>query len=208
MLPNGSPDYDSIVPAILDTAVPEILFGIVVVLVLSASMSTLASLVLTSSSTLTIDMIKPFVKKGMSEKKQVLTMRIFIAVFLIISVVIAICKDSLNAMGINISALMSISWGTLAGSFLAPFLYGLFSRKITKVSVWLSFISGVVITVVSMILFNVGLFPELTSWAASLPLNLASPISWGVIAMLVGLIEVPLLSLVTRNKNKRNRHFI
>lgn len=203
VLPNGSPDYDSIVPAILDTAVPEILFGIVVVLVLSASMSTLASLVLTSSSTLTIDMIKPFVKKGMSEKKQVLTMRIFIAVFLIISVVIAICKDSLNAMGINISALMSISWGTLAGSFLAPFLYGLFSRKITKASVWLSFISGVVITVVSMILFNVGLFPELTSWAASLPLNLASPISWGVIAMLVGLIEVPLLSLVTRNKKQK-----
>lgn len=130
-------------------------------------------------------------------------MRIFIAVFLIISVVIAICKDSLNAMGINISALMSISWGTLAGSFLAPFLYGLFSRKITKASVWLSFISGVVITVVSMILFNVGLFPELTSWAASLPLNLASPISWGVIAMLVGLIEVPLLSLVTRNKKQK-----
>lgn len=202
VLANGKPDYDSIVPAILKSAVPEILFGIVVVLVLSASMSTLASLVLTSSSTLTIDMIKPFCKKGMNEKKQVLTMRIFIAVFLIISVIIAIYKDSLNAMGINISALMSISWGTLAGSFLAPFMYGLFSKKITKASVWTSFATGVLITVVSMLLFNVGLFPELTQWGASLPLNLASPITWGAIAMIVGLIEVPIISLVTKNKNQ------
>ena len=203
VLANGKPDFDSIVPAILQSAVPEILFGIVVVLVLSASMSTLASLVLTSSSTLTIDMIKPFCKKGLSEKKQVLVMRIFIAVFLIISVVIAVFKNNLNAMGINISALMSISWGTLAGSFLAPFLYGLFSRKITKASVWLSFATGVLITVVSMVLFNLGFFPELTKWAASQPLNLASPITWGAIAMIVGLIEVPIASLVTRNKNQK-----
>ena len=148
-------------------------------------------------------MIKPFCKKGLSEKKQVLVMRIFIAVFLIISVVIAVFKNNLNAMGINISALMSISWGTLAGSFLAPFLYGLFSRKITKASVLLSFETGVLITVVSMVLFNLGLFPELTKWAASQPLNLASPITWGAIAMIVGLIEVPIASLVTRNKNQK-----
>ena len=202
-LSNQSPDFDSIVPAILQRAVPDILFGIVVVLVLSASMSTLASLVLTSSSTLTIDMIKPFSKKDFTEKKQVLIMRIFIAVFLIISVIIAIFKNDLNAMGINISALMSISWGTLAGSFLAPFMYGLFSKRITRASVWLSFFTGVCITVVSMVLFNLGLFPALTDWAKSLPLNLASPISWGAIAMIVGLIEVPLASLVTKNKNQK-----
>lgn len=192
----GKPVYDQIVPTILNSAVPEILFGLVVVLVLSASMSTLSSLVLTSSSTLTIDMIKPFMKKEMSEKKQVLIMRIFIAAFIILSVVIALNKNT------YITTLMSISWGALAGAFLAPFLYGLFSKKITKPAVWTSFILGVGITVVTMFLFNLQLFPELTKAAASLPLNLASPINWGAIAMIVGLITVPIVSLFTKNKKQ------
>lgn len=203
-LANGKPDYDSIVPAILHASVPEILFGIVVVLVLSASMSTLASLVLSSSSTLTIDLIKPFTKGEMSEKKQVRTMRIFIGVFLIVSVLIAINKQTLDNMGVNISALMSISWGALAGAFLAPFVYGLFSKRVSRPSVWVSFASGLGITVISMILFNLGLFPELTAWAAGvkiggMPLNLASPINWGAIAMLVGLIEMPLVNLCAKS---------
>ena len=89
ILSNGKPDYDSIIPSVLNTALPEVLMGIVIVLVLSASMSTLSSLVLASSSTLTIDLVKPRMKNGMDEKKQVLWIRIFIALFLIISVVIA-----------------------------------------------------------------------------------------------------------------------
>ena len=76
ILNNGKPDYDSIIPSVLNTALPEILMGIVIVLVLSASMSTLSSLVLASSSTLTIDLVKPRMKKGMDEKKQVLWIRI------------------------------------------------------------------------------------------------------------------------------------
>lgn len=196
----GKPVFDMIMPTLLNKAVPELLFGIVVVLVLSASMSTLSSLVLTSSSTLTIDMILPFMKKrgkkAVSEKKQVLIMRIFIAAFILLSVVIALNKNT------YITTLMSISWGALAGAFLAPFLYGLFSRKITKAACWASFISGVGITVVTMFLFNLGLFPELTAAAASLPLNLASPINWGAIAMIVGLVIVPLVSLFTKNKKQ------
>ena len=141
----------------------------------------------------------------MSQKKQVLTMRILIIVFLLISVWIAVDKQRLNDIGINISALMSISWGTLAGSFLAPFLYGLFSKKVTKAAVWVSLCSGVLITVVSMILFNLGIFPELTRSAASftvfgLNFNLASPINWGTIAMIVGLIEVPIVSMLSATK--------
>lgn len=202
ILANGKPDFDSMVPAILESSVPDVLFGLVVVLVLSASMSTLAGLVLSSSSTMTIDLIKPFVKKGMSDKKQVLVMRIFIAVFLLISVLIAANKQALNDMGINISALMGISWGTLAGSFLAPFLYGLFSKKITKAAVWTSLITGVGITVMSMVLFNLGLFPELTAKAAAFTVggygfNLASPINWGAITMIISLIEVPVVSALT-----------
>lgn len=192
---NGKLIYDSIVPAMLHDALPEILIGIVVVLVLSASMSTLSSLVLTSSSTLTIDLIKPAVKGGMDDKKQVLTMRVLIAAFLILSVVIALNPNT------YITTLMSISWGALAGAFLAPFMYGLFSKKITNAAVWTSFITGVGITVIHMIIFSLGFFPEATKAAASLKLNMASPINAGAIAMIVGLIVVPLVSSFTKVKD-------
>ncbi len=192
---NGKLVYDSIVPAMLETALPEVLIGVVVVLVLSASMSTLSSLVLTSSSTLTIDLIKPFMKKEMSDKKQVLIMRILIAVFLIVSVVIAMNPNA------YITTLMSISWGALAGAFLAPFMYGLFSKKITKAAVWASFISGVGITVLHMCIFSLGFFPEAAKAAASLPINMASPINAGALAMLFGLIIVPVVSAFTKVKD-------
>lgn len=192
---NGKLAYDSIVPEMLREALPEMLIGIVVVLVLSASMSTLSSLVLTSSSTLTIDLIKPFMKKEMGEKKQVLIMRILIAAFLVLSVVIALNPNA------YITTLMSISWGALAGAFLAPFMYGLFSKKVTSAAVWASFITGIGITVVHMFIFSLGFFPEATKAAASLKLNMASPINAGAVAMLVGFIAVPLVSKFTKVKN-------
>ncbi len=192
---NGKLVFDSIVPAMLEKALPQLLIGIVVVLVLSASMSTLSSLVLTSSSTLTIDLIKPFYKKEMDDKKQVFIMRVLIAVFLLISVIIALNPNA------YITTLMSISWGALAGAFLAPFMYGLFSKKITKAAVWTSFVTGVGITVVHMFIFSLGFFPEATKAAASLPLNMASPINAGAIAMIVGLIIVPIVSAVTKVQN-------
>jgi SSS family solute:Na+ symporter len=191
----GKPVFDSIVPAMLKSALPELLIGIVVVLVLSASMSTLSSLVLTSSSTLTIDLIKPRMGKKMTDKKQVLVMRGLIIFFVVISVVIALNPNT------YISTMMSISWGALAGAFLAPFLYGLFSKKITKAACAGSFILGVGITVGHMVIFSLGLFPELTKAAAALPLNLASPINAGAAAMIITLIAVPLISLVTKVKD-------
>ena len=185
---------DYIVPTIIET-MPDILIGIVIVLVLSASMSTLSSLVLTSSSTLTIDLIKPFTKK-MTDKKQVITMRIFIAVFLLISVGIAIFTIT-NPKTI-ISTLMSISWGALAGAFLAPFLYGLFSKKITKAAVWTSFILGVGLVVAHMIYFTL-----LGNTWTLFGINMASAINCGAIVMLLSLIVVPLVSLFTPKMNRK-----
>ena len=201
-LANGKPDYDSIIPAVLDTALPEILMGIVIVLVLSASMSTLSSLVLASSSTLTVDLVKPCMKKGMDEKKQVLWIRIFIALFLILSVVIAMNKNA------YITTLMSISWGALAGAFLAPFLYGLYSKKITKPAVWASLISGIGITVVHMCLFSLGWFPNLVEKVSALgwKLSIMSPLNAGAFAMLFGLVLVPIVSVVTKVKEKDKQH--
>ena len=111
----------------------DILIGIVVILVLSASMSTLSSLVLTSSSTLTLDFIRGFLVKNLSEKKQLLIMRILIVFFIAISVVIALVQYHSSVT--FIAQLMGISWGALAGAFLAPFLYGLYWKRTSKAAV-------------------------------------------------------------------------
>ena len=174
---NGKIMYDSIVPQMLAT-LPDILIGIVVVLVLSASMSTLSSLVLTSSSTLTLDVLKETVCKKLDEKKTLLIMRVLIVFFIVISVVIALNPPTF------IAQLMGISWGALAGAFLAPFLYGLFSKKVTKTSVWICFIYGVGITV------------------ANIFLKFMNPINCGALAMVGGLVIVPIVSLFTPKMKK------
>ncbi|MBQ4340766.1 MAG: sodium:solute symporter, partial [Firmicutes bacterium] len=133
----ASEGFDAIIPAML-SGLPTILIAIVVILVLSASMSTLSSLVLTSSSTLTLDFIKGTVKKDMNEKQQLFTMRALIVVFIVISVIIALVqyKSSVSF----IAQLMGVSWGALAGAFLAPFLYGLYWKGTTKAACCASFL--------------------------------------------------------------------
>ncbi len=197
IIENGKPAYDIIIPTLINGVLPDILLGIVVVLVLSASMSTLSSLVLTSSSTITIDLIKPMMKKAMTTHKELLVIRIFIAVFIAISVIIALNPSA------YITTLMSISWGALAGSFLAPFLYGLFAKRVQRKAIAASFVCGVGITVTHMVLFSLNLFPDLVSVVASwdLPLNLLSPINAGVFAMLAGLIVIPLVNTILSNKS-------
>ncbi len=170
---SGAIVYDAIIPHMLST-LPDIIIGVVVVLVLSASMSTLSSLVLTSSSTLTLDLVKGNLVKNMKEKQTIIFMQVMIVVFILISVVIALYPTTF------IAQLMGISWGALAGAFLAPFLYGLYWKKVTSLAVWVSFVSGVGITVSNMI------------WG-----YIASPINAGAMAMVAGLVLVPIVSLVT-----------
>lgn len=169
--------FDGIIPYMLSRT-PDIIIGIVIVLVLSASMSTLASLVLTSSSTLTLDFISGTIVKNMSESKKMLIMRLLILFFIVLSVVIAINPPTF------IAQLMGISWGALAGAFLAPFLYGLYWKRVTKPAVWASFIFGVGITLFNMVVPVFG-----------------SSIVAGSIAMLGGMIIVPLVSVITPKPN-------
>ena len=179
--------YDSIIPTILSDLSP-LLIAIVVVLVLSASMSTLSSLVLASSSTLTLDFIKGTVVKNLSEKKQLLIMRVLIAVFIAISVVIAILQYKSNVT--FIAQLMGVSWGALAGAFLAPFLYGLYWKRVTSASVWVSFLFSTVVMLANIF------------WKDAFPTLLQSPINAGVFCMLAGLVIVPIVSLVTKPPKK------
>ena len=191
---NGKIAFDSIVPAMLVT-LPDVLIALVVLLVLSASMSTLASLVLTSSSTMTLDLIyrdkkslPGEVEEGSIddvvaekiERRKVVVMRVLIMFFIAISLLIALNPPTF------IAQLMGISWGALAGAFLAPFMLGLYWRGVTTASVWACFVWGVGITVVNMLIGN--------------PIN---PINCGAIAMVGGFPVVWLTSLVTRKMNRQ-----
>ncbi|MDR2745059.1 MAG: sodium:solute symporter, partial [Desulfovibrio sp.] len=160
--------FDSIIPAMLSGFSP-LLIGIVVMLVLSASMSTLSALVMTSASTFTLDFLRNTVFKKMDDALQLCVIRFLIAVFILISAIIAIIQYK---GGISfIAQLMGISWGALAGAFLAPFLYGLFWKRTTSSAVWACFLFSTLF-MCSNILFR-GSFPPL----------LQSPINAGAFAM-------------------------
>ena len=191
---SGKPLFDTIVPAMLSTLAPVII-AVVIVLVLSASMSTLSSLVLTSSSTFTLDVIKPASKKEMTEKKQVLIMRIFIVFFIIVSAVIAIIKDA-NPGVTFIAQMMGVSWGGLAGAFLAPYLYGLYSKKVTKASVVVCFIWGTGLAITQFAISMAGV--NVAAWPSFFALMFKTSIHSGAFAMIGGLIIVPLVSLFTK----------
>jgi SSS family solute:Na+ symporter len=160
------------------------MMGLIVVLVFAASISTLSSLVMASASTLTLDFLKGHVIKKISDKKQLVIIRMLIVVFIIISSVIAISN---YRGGITfIAQLMGVSWGALAGSFLAPFLYGLYWKRASKISVWCCFIFSTTLMTLN-ILFR-GSFPAI----------LQSPINAGAFCMLAGLVIVPLVSWLTK----------
>lgn len=180
--------YDAIIPAMLSHLSP-VVFGIALVLVLSASMSTLSSLVLASSSTLTLDFIDPvFLGNRKEEKKNLPIIRVFIAVFILISAVIAIIQYKKNVT--FIAQLMGLSWGALAGSFLAPFLYSLYWRKTTKASCIACFIWGSALMLANMF------------FKSSFPAVLQSPINCGAFAMLGGMVIVPIVSAFTKKPSQ------
>ncbi len=193
---SGKVLHDRIVPTML-SELPVVIIAIVIVLVLSASMSTLSSLALTSSSTLALDVIMPLAyrKKEIAdkEKKSVGVMRWLIVFFVALSAVIAILKDSIWSDSVFIAQMMGISWGALAGAFLAPFLFGLYSKKISKAAVAVCFIFGtglqLVQLLISMKLFSVGGF---------LGFIFTNSLYSGVVAMLGGLVLVPLVSVFTK----------
>ena len=180
--------FDSVIPTMLSGLSPA-LIALVVILVLSASMSTLSSLVLASSSTLTIDFLKGAFVKNMSEKKQLLWIRILVVVFIAISSILALIQYKSSVT--FIAQLMGVSWGALAGAFLAPFLYSLYSKWVTKASCWVCFIFGSVLMILNIF------------FRPSFPKIMQSPINAGAIAMLAGLVIVPIVSIFTPKPDEK-----
>jgi len=174
------------------------LVGLVVLLVLAASMSTLSSLVMTSASTVSVDLLGH--KKD--EKKNMWTLRILILIFIVVSALLAIFQiygpESLRN---DIASLMGISWGAISGAFIGPFVYGLYWKKTTKASVWTSFILGILIAVFSLVCKYMGLANNL----GFLGVFLSDSIYMGVVAMITSLIIVPVVSLFTKNSQEDNQ---
>ncbi len=179
--------FDSVIPTML-SGLPDILIAVVVILVLSASMSTLSSLVLTSSSTMTLDLLKGRFIQEMDEKKQVFVMRCLIVVFVVISVVLAIIQYKSSVT--FIAQLMGVSWGALAGAFLAPFLYGLYWKGASRAGVWCCFIFSTVVMLANVVA------------RSSFPVLIQSPINAGAFCMLAGLVIVPVVSVFTPKPDK------
>jgi len=192
---------DYIVPTMLSMGViPVGLLGIIAVLILSASMSTLSSVSLSSASVVAIDLYKGKINKNASDKRVNWTMRILCLVFIIISVVLALINEFYNFAAI--AYLMGISWGTIAGCFIGPYVLGLLWKKVSKASVWVSIISSLVLTVV--LIFVLGVFhPACDGSFTSIIKNGVgcSPLI-GVICMAFSMIVTVVVSLFTKSPSK------
>ncbi|MCI6908029.1 MAG: sodium:solute symporter [Eubacteriales bacterium] len=184
---SGTPDipgsYDAVMPTLLmkvfsGSVVSNIVLSVILLLLLSASMSTLSAIVLTSSSSISVDILKTL-RPDISEKRQMITMRSLCVLFVALSFAFACANISF------IVNLMSFSWGIVAGSFLGPYVWGLYSKKINRAGAWSGLLSGIVVVGGAIIVISI-----VSGFAAA---KSAAPIL-GVAAMAVSLIVTPLVS--------------
>jgi len=168
-------NVDSIIPTMLVAKLPELLMAVILLLILSASMSTLSSLVLVSSSAVAIDLYKGYSRKKEGKDRSLLLMRILSAFFIAISYFIA-----RYPFGVIVT-LMSLSWGSIAGAFMAPYLFSLYWKRTTRIGVWAGMVSGLMTMII------------LFFWKGSADAPL-----WASIAMLVPFAVTPAVSLLSR----------
>ncbi|HNX24893.1 MAG TPA: sodium/solute symporter [Spirochaetota bacterium] len=178
-LVNGQPAFDRIVPTLLTEHLPEALMALILLLVLSASMSTLSSLVLVSSSAIAIDLYKGHMNTDVSTENSVIMMRFLSALFIIISFFIARYEFAI------IITLMSLSWGAVAGTFMAAYIYGLYWKRTTLAGAASGMVTGLITSVVLFYVLG--------------PVN--SPIA-SSIAMIVPFFVIPAVSLFTKAPDK------
>lgn len=179
----GQGTVDMLVPKMMETALPEIVAVLILLLILSASISTLSSLVLISSSSVTIDLLKGYIKPDMGKGQELSTIRSICLVFIFLSVLLALAKPAV------ILTLMALSWGTVAGVFLGPYLWGLFGPRTTKTGAWCGAVGGLITSMV---------FAWLNNFDSSfVPMG-------GTLAMLVSLGIVPIVSSFTKGFSREH----
>ena len=186
-LPEGG--IDAVIPTLLMEVLSGgklglVLLAIIMILLLSASMSTLQAVVLTSASAVAVDLIPSVRKKTIQSDSQMLLTRLFCLAFVACSFIFATRNIPI------IVSLMSFSWGVVSGCFIGPYIWGLFSRKITKAGAFAGILSGLV---------TVGGATLVISLNSGFAAAAAKSPEMGVSAMAVSLIVVPLVSALTKN---------
>ena len=189
-LPEGG--VDSVIPEVLMKVLGNgtagiILLAVIMILLLSASMSTLGSVVLTSASAVAVDLIPAVRKKKTKPETQMLLTRFLCLLFVACSFFFAVQNITF------IVSLMSFSWGVVSGCFIGPYIWGIFSKKITKAGAYAGVLSGLLVVGISTLVISLN--SGFSAAAAKSP-------EMGVSAMAVSMIVVPLISLVTKNKDK------
>ncbi len=196
---NGAPavegGFDNVIPSLLMKALTHnvfstIVLSVILLLLLSASMSTLSSIVLSSSSAISVDLVKE-INPQIHPRSQVILMRVLCLVFIAMSFIFATANISF------IVNLMSFSWGIVAGSFIGPFLWGLYSKNITKAGAWAGMLSGLVVVGGLIIIYS--------STAGFAVAKSMSPI-FGVSAMAISFIIVPIVSSFTKKFSDEHNH--
>lgn len=189
-VPEGG--MDAIMPEVMNAALPAVLIGLILVLILAASMSTLSSLVLVSSSSISLDLVKGVMKPKMKDRNTMRLTRVFCGIFVLISLVIALAKPA------AIFTLMSYSWGALSGCFLAPFMLGVKWKGMTKAGAWAGVLTGLAVVIPLMVLGSIG--GILPKWM--------SPPAIGAIAMILSLIVTPLVSKMSKKFDESHTRFV
>ena len=193
-----------VIPTMLKEVIPAGLTGIIAVLILSASMSTLSSVSLASASVIAIDLYKGKINNTAGDKKTNTVMRLLCLVFIVISVVLAILNEELGITAI--AYMMGISWGTLAGCFIGPYVLGVLWKKVTVPAVWTSMISSLVLTVSLIIIFGYDKNGWDASFATALRDGVATSPLIGVICMIFSIIVTVVVSLLTKKPDKKIIH--
>ncbi len=186
---------DYVIPELLSIVIPAGLMGIVTVLILSASMSTLSSVSLASASVVAVDLYKGKINEKADDKKVNGLMRVLCIVFIVISVVLAILNEKFKISAI--AYLMGLSWGTLAGCFIGPFVLGVVWKRVTKLSVWVSMVGSLVLTVVLIFVFGFDITNG-GSFGAIIQAGIGCSPLIGVICMAFSMISTVIVSLCTK----------
>lgn len=192
---------DNIVPYMLSEVIPQGFQGLIAVLVLSASMSTLASVSLAASSVLSVDFYKGSIKRDASDGMVTLVMRLFCGVFVAISVAVALLNNAYNITAI--AYLMGLSWGTLSGCFFGPFVLGMYNKKITKAAAVSSVVGGLALTVALILVFGSVQAGAGAGFGEILKAGVACSPLIGVICMIVSCVIVVVVSSFTKPLDKK-----
>lgn len=191
----GKANYDMIVPIMLEKVLPKAMLGIIVVLVLSASMSTLASLSLSGASSFAIDTYKGFIRPKAKDKEVTWLLRGVCLAFVIASVLLAVFKIS------AIVTLMSLSWGVLSGAFIGPYVLGLYSKKVNKYGAYASMFGCLILTLILIFVFG-AISVKGGSFGAIFNAGIARAPLIGVICMASSVVLTYFVSLLTYKKDK------